>query len=59
MATMVPDVAVAEGGGLGGPKLAEDPFWSWFVLLWWPEDWLPPECHTPPQSLGLVPLDLA
>ena len=51
--------AVAEGASLGGPKLTEDPFQLWFVLLWWPEDWLPPECPTPPRSGGLVPMDSA
>ena len=25
------------------------------VLLWWLEDWLPPECPTPPGPKGLHP----
>ena len=59
VAARAPDVVVALGAGLGGPKPGEDLFWPWLVLLWWLEDWLPPECPTPPWSLGLVPLDLA
>ena len=48
LAAKVPEVTVAEDVGLEGPKLKEDPFWPWFVLLWWPADWLPPEHPTPP-----------
>ena len=59
MAARAPEVTVAEGAGLGGPELEEDPIWPWFVLLWWPEDWLPPERPTPPWFLGLAPLDSA
>ena len=45
------------GAGLGGPEEEEDLLWPWLVLLWWLEDWLPPEYPTPPWSLGSVPLD--
>ena len=57
MATRGPDVTVAEGAGLGGPKL-EDDCWLWFVLLWWLEDWLPPDRRTPPWSLVYFALGL-
>ena len=49
---------VDTGAGLGGPELVEDS-WPWFVLPWRLEDWLLPECPTPPWSLGLVPMDSA
>ena len=54
-----PDVAVALGGGLGGPLREGDPLRPWPDPLWWLEDWLPPCCPTPPLSLERAPEDLA
>ena len=52
-------MAVALGGGLGGPLKEEDPPWAWLDPLWWLEDWLPPCCPTLPLSLELALSDLA
>ena len=43
----------------GGPLGEEDLVEPCEVLLWWLEDWLPPECPTPPWSQGFVPRDWA
>ena len=46
---------MALGAGLRGPMEEEDFLGPCGVLLWWLEDWLPPECPTPPWSRGFVP----
>ena len=48
----------ATGAGLGGPDLVEDS-WPWCVLPWQLEDWLLPDCPTPPWSWVFGPWDLA
>ena len=44
---MALDVVVKLGASLGGPMEEEDLVGPCVVLLWWLEDWLPPECPTP------------
>ena len=52
-------MVVALGAGLEGPLREEVLVGPCKDLLWWLEDWLPPECPTPPWSRGLMPQDWA
>ena len=39
LAARAPEVTVALGRGLGGPKEQEEDLWPWLVPLCWLEDW--------------------
>ena len=54
-AARVQDIVVALGAGLGGPMEEEDLVGPSGVLLSWLEDWLPPECPTPPCPEDFCP----